>query len=87
MKKRLRIYYEQCFKNNVNNLKNMERHKEIDTLKNSSTSKVYMLIHKGATVTGPFHISNAFNDYFSSVAEKKTSSKLRDLIHSSYRCT
>ena len=41
MKKRLRIYYEQCFKNNVNNLKNMERHKEIDTLKNSSTSKVY----------------------------------------------
>ena len=29
-----------------------------------------MLTHKGATVTDPLHITNIFNDHFSSVAEK-----------------
>ena len=49
----------------------MERHKELGSYHTFICIKyIYMLAHKGATVTDALHIANIFNDYFSSIAEK-----------------
>ena len=45
----------------------MERHKELDSYQTFICINIHMLTHKGAD---PFHITNIFNDYFSSIAEK-----------------
>ena len=44
----------------------MERHQSLIATKLSSASNIYMLTHKGVTVTNP----NTFNDYFSLLTEK-----------------
>ena len=88
MKKSKQNYYEQFFKNNLNNLKNMCKGiRSLIVIKNLFASNMHMLTHKGATVTDPLHIANIFNDYFSSIAEKtkaniKFSNKsFQDLLH------
>ena len=49
----------------------MERHKELGSYHTFICIKyIYILTHKGATVTDALHIATIFNDYFSSIAEK-----------------
>ena len=88
MKKSKQNYYEQFFKNNLNNLKNIWKGiRSLIAIKNSSASNMHMLAHKGATVTDSLHIANIFNDYFSSIADKtkaniKFSNKsFQDFLH------
>ena len=69
MKKRK--YYEQFFKNKLNNLKNIRKDiRSLTAVEDSSASNIHMLTHKGATVTDPLRIVNIFNDYLSSTAKK-----------------
>ena len=71
MKKSKQNYYEQFFKNNLNNLKNIWKGiRSLIAIKHSSVSNIHMLTHKGVIVTDPLHIANIFNDYFSSITEK-----------------
>ena len=71
MKKSKQNYYEQFFKSNLNNLKNIWKGiRSLIAIKHSSVSNIHMLKHKGAIVTDPLHIANIFNDYFSSITEK-----------------
>ena len=59
MKKSKQNYYEQFFKNNLNNLKNIWKDiRSLIAIKNSFASNMHMLAHKGATVTDPLHIAN-----------------------------
>ena len=88
MKKSKQNYYEQFFKNNLNNLKNVWKGiRSLIAIKTSSASNMHMLAHKGAKVTDPLHIANVFNDCFSSIAEKtkaniKFSNKsFQDFLH------
>ena len=88
MKKSKQNYYEQFFKNNLNNLKNIWKGiRSLIAIKHSPASNIHMLTHKGATVTDPLNIANIFNDYFSSIAEKtkaniKFSNKsFQDFLH------
>ena len=71
MKKSKQNYYEQFFKNNLNNLKKIWKGiSGLIAIKHSHASNIHMLTHKGATVTDPLHIANIFNDNCSSIAEK-----------------
>ena len=71
MKKSKQNYYEQFFKNNLNNLKNIWKGiRSLIAIKHSPASNIHILTHKGATVTDSLHIANIFNDHFSSIAEK-----------------
>ena len=71
MKKSKQNYYEQFFKNNLNKFKNIWKDaRSLIAAKHSSASNMHVLTHKGAEVTTPMRITNVFNDYFSSVAEK-----------------
>ena len=66
MKKSKQNYYEQFFKNNLNKFKNIWKNvRSLIAAKHSSASNMH-----GAEVTTPMRITNVFNDYFSSVAEK-----------------
>ena len=70
-KKKKQNYYEQFFKNDLNNLKNIwQSIRSLIAIKHSSASNICLLTHKGATVTDPLHISTIWNDNFSSVTEK-----------------
>ena len=63
--------YEQFFKNNLNDPENIWKGKRsLIALKHLSASNIYRPTHKGTTLSGPLHIANIFNDYFSSIAEK-----------------
>ena len=88
MKKSKQNYYKRFFKNNLNNLRNIWKGiRSLIAVKHSSASNIHVLTHKGAAVTGPLHIANIFNDYFSSIAEKtkaniKFSNKsFQDFLH------
>ena len=71
MKKSKQNYYEQFFKNNLNNLKNIWKGiRSLIAIKHSPASNIHMLTYKGATVSDPLHIANFFNNYFSSIAKK-----------------
>ena len=64
-------YYEQFFKNNLNNLRNVWKcMRSLIAVKHSSASNVHMLTHEGAAATVPLPIANIINDYFSSITEK-----------------
>ena len=84
MKKSKQNYYERFLKNLRNIWKGI---RSLIAVKHSSASNIHVLTHKGAAVTGPLHIANIFNDYFSSIAEKtkaniKFSNKsFQDFLH------
>ena len=88
MKTSKQNYYEQFFKNNLNNLKNIWKGiRSWIAVKHSSAPNIHMLTHKGAAVTNPLDIDNIFNDNFSSITEKtkaniKFSNKsFQDFLH------
>ena len=88
MKKSKQNYYERFFKNNLNSLKNIWKGiRSLTAIKHSPASNIHMLTHKVAAVTDLLHITNMFNDYFSSIAGKtkaniKFSNKsFQDFLH------
>ena len=71
MKKSKQNYFEQFFKSNLSNTKNIWKCiRSLIAIKHSSASNLHMLRHEDVTVTDPLYIANIFNDYFSSTAEK-----------------
>ena len=64
-------YYNQHFRANMNNIKNTwKRIKSIITIKNLSSDIPKSLSCNGLTITNKVEISNIFNNYFTTIAEK-----------------
>ena len=64
-------YYNQYFEANMNNIKNTWKGiKSILTIKNTSSDFPKCLSSNGSTFTNQVEISNIFNNYFASIAEK-----------------
>ena len=73
LKKSKTNYYNQYFKANMNNIKKAWKGiKSIITIKNLSTDIPKILSSNGSTITNQVEISNDFNSYFPTIAEKKT---------------
>ena len=71
LKKSKTSYYNQYFEANMNNIKNTWKGiKSIITIKNKSSDFPKCLSSNGSTFTNQFQISNIFNNYFTSTAEK-----------------
>ena len=71
LKKSKTNYYNQYFKANMNNIKNTWKGiKSIITIKNLSSDIIKCFSSDGATITNQVEISNVFNNYFATVAEK-----------------
>ena len=63
------LYFTKFFNDNLNNLKNTWKGiKNLISLKNVSHSSPSSIYYNNKTVTSPFEIANAFNNYFSNVA-------------------
>ena len=71
LKKSKTNYYNQYFEANMNNIKNTWKGiKSILTIKNTSSDFPKCLSSNGSTFTNQVEISNIFNNYFASIAEK-----------------
>ena len=71
LKKSRTNYYNQYFEANMNNIKNTWKGiKSILTIKNTSSDFPKCLSSNGSTFTNQVEISNIFNNYFASIAEK-----------------
>ena len=71
LKKAKQNYYNQYFEANMNNIKNTWKGiKSILTIKNTSSDFPKCLSSNGSTFTNQVEISNIFNNYFASIAEK-----------------
>ena len=71
MQKRKQAYYDKYFERNWNNIKNTWKGiKSLISLKTvaSSVPTVHSL-NNGDTITSPYDIANAVNNYFASIAE------------------
>ena len=63
------LYFTKFFNDNLNNLKNTWKGiKNLISLKNVSHSSPSSIHHNNKTLTSPFEIANAFNNYFSNIA-------------------
>ena len=72
LKKSKANYYNQYFEANTNNIKNTwKRIKSIIAIENISSDFPKCLFSSGSTFTNQFQISNNFNNYFASIAEKQ----------------
>ena len=69
LKRSKRFYFGKCFNDNLNNLKNtwkgIKNLISFKTVSHYSPSSIY---YNNKTVTSPFEIANAFNNYFSNIA-------------------
>ena len=64
-------YYHQYLRANINNIKNTwKRIKTIIAIKNLSSDIPKSLSGNGSTITNKVEISNIFNNYFATIAEK-----------------
>ena len=71
LKKSKTNYYNQYFEANMNNIKNTWKGiKSILTIKNISSDFSKCFSSNGFSFTNKVEISNIFNDYFASIAEK-----------------
>ena len=71
LKKSKTNYYNQYFKANMNNIKNTWKGiKSIITIKNLSSDIPKSLSSNRSTITNQVEISNVFNNYFATIAEK-----------------
>ena len=71
LKKSKTNYYNQYFKANMNNIKNTWKGiKSIITIKILSSDILKSLSSNGSTITNQVEISNVFNNYFATIAEK-----------------
>ena len=82
LKKSRTNYYNQYFEANMNNIKNTWKGiKSILTIKNTSSDFPKCLSSNGSTFTNQVEISNIFNNYFASIAEK-IKKKIQNMIPS-----
>ena len=71
LKKSKRNNHNQCFKANMNNIKNSWKGiKSIITVKNTSSDFPKSLSSNGSTVTNQVEISNIYNSYVKTIADK-----------------
>ena len=69
LKRSKRLYFTKFFNDNLNNLKNTWKGiKNLISLKTVSHSSPSSIYYNNKTVTSPFEIANAFNNYFSNIA-------------------
>ena len=65
LKRSKRFYFGKCFNDNLNNLKNTWKGiKNLISFKTVSHFSPSSLYYNYKTVTSPFEIANAFNNYF-----------------------
>ena len=71
MKKSKQAYYDTHFERNWNNIKNTWKGiKSLISLKTvASRIPTVLSLNNGDTITNPYDIANAFNNYFTSIAE------------------
>ena len=70
-KKRKSNYYNQYFRANMNKIKNTWKGiKSVITIKNLRSDIPKSLSYNGSTITNKVEISNIFNNYFTTIAEK-----------------
>ena len=71
MKKSEQVYYDKYFERNWNNIKNTWKGiKSLFYLKTvASNVPTVLSLDNGDTVTNPYAVANAFNNYFASIAE------------------
>ena len=71
MKKSKQAYYDKYFERNWNNIKNTWKGiKSLISLKTvASRIPTVLSLNNGDTITNPYDIANAFNNYFASIAE------------------
>ena len=74
MKASKQIYYTKYFESNWNNIKNTWKGvKIIISIKNIRTTILHSIEFSNRTITDPTTMSNVFNSYFTSTAEKTKS--------------
>ena len=74
LKKSKQIYYTKYFESNWNNIRNTWKGiKPIISIKNIITTIAYSIEFNNRTITDPTTMSNVFNNYFTSIAEKTKS--------------
>ena len=74
MKESKQIYYTKYFESNWNNIRNTWKGmKTIISIKNITTAVLHSIEFNNRTITDPTAMSNVFNDYFTSIAEKRKS--------------
>ena len=72
MKESKQIYYAKYFESNWNNIRNTWKGiKTIISIKNITTTIPHSIEFNNRTITDPSTMSNVFNNYFTSIAEKK----------------
>ena len=73
MKKSKQAYYDKYFERNWNNIKNTWKGiKSLISLKTvASRAPTVISLNIGDTMTNPYDIANAFNNYFVSIAETR----------------
>ena len=71
LKKSKQIYYTKYFESNWNNIRNTWKGiKTIISIKNITTTIPHSIEFNNRTITDPTTMSNVFNNYFTSIAEK-----------------
>ena len=74
LKKSKQIYYTKYFESNWNNIRNTWKGiKTIISIKNITTTIPHSIEFNNRTITDPTTMSNVFNNYFTSIAEKTKS--------------
>ena len=74
MKESKQIYYAKYFESNWNNIRNTWKGiKTIISIKNITTTIPHSIEFNNRTITDPSTMSNVFNNYFTSIAEKAKS--------------
>ena len=69
LKRSKHLYFTKFFNGNLNNLRNAWKGiKNLISLKTVSHSSPFSIYYNNKTVTSPFEIANAFNNYFSKIA-------------------
>ena len=74
LKESKQIYYTKYFESNWNNMRKTRKGiKTIISIKNITTAIPHSIEFNNRTITDPTAISNVFNNYFTSIAEKRKS--------------
>ena len=74
LKESNQIYYTKYFESNWNNIRNTWKGiKTIISIKNITTTIPHLIEFNNRTITDPTTMSNVFNNYFTSIAEKAKS--------------
>ena len=85
LKESRQIFYTKYFESNQNNITNTWKGiKTIISVKNITATIPHSIEFKNRTITDPTAMSNVFNNYFTSIAEKKKSNIKFSPKHTNY---